>query len=386
MATFQKTHPWITFNINLDRLDYEIWIKTGQIRAICEYVSGIPLHPDVQAHLHSVYLAKGVHATTAIEGNTLSEAQVQDRINGKLKLPASQEYLGIEVDNVLLGCNKIKQAVMNGETWRLSFDEILQYNRIVLTNLPMEDGSPGEIRKHSVGVGRYLGAPPQDCEYLLREMCEWLNRDAFLSQKQLIVFGLIRAVLAHIYIAWVHPFADGNGRTARLVEFNIMLVHGLPSSTAHLLSNHYNKTRSEYYRQLDYASKSGGDVVPFIRYAVDGLVDGLKEQVAVIQGEQIRITWRNFIYDHFKDKAGVVSERKRKLILDISHNPEQAIAFKEIRHISPRIAEMYAGKTDIAIRRDLKTLMQMNLLKWEKGKYSPNWHILQAFMPERKNT
>ena len=386
MPTFQKTHPWLTFNVNLERLDYEIWIQLGQVRAICEYISGIPLHPDVQAYLHGVFLAKWVHATTAIEGNTLSEEQVQERINGKLKLPASQEYLGIEVDNILYGCNEIKQAVMSGEAWRLKFDSILKYNRIVLTNLPLEDGSPGEVRKHSVGVGRYLGAPAADCEYLLQEMCEWLNRDEFLSQKQPIVFGLIRAVLAHLYIAWIHPFADGNGRTARLVEFNILLSHGLPSSVVHLLSNHYNKTRTEYYRQLDYASKSGGDFVPFIRYAVEGLVDGLKDQINVIQNEQFRITWRNLIYDHFKDKSGIVSERKRRLILDISQNPDQAVSLKEIRHISPRIAEMYAGKTDLAIRRDLKTLMQMKLLKWEKGKYSSNWHQILSFMPERKNT
>ena len=221
---------------------------------------------------------------------------------------------------------------------------------------------------------------------ITKEMCKWLNQEEFLTHKQRNVFGLIRAILSHLYIAWIHPFADGNGRTARLVEFNILLSHGFPSSTAHLLSNHYNKTRTEYYRQLDYASKSGGDIVPFIRYAIQGLVDGLKDQIRVIQAEQFRITWRDFVYDHFKDKSGVVNDRKRKLILDISETPEQGFALKEIRHISPRIAEMYAGKTDLAIRRDLKTLIQMKLLRWEKGKYSPDWHPLMSFMPERKNT
>jgi len=190
--------------------------------------------------------------------------------------------------------------------------------------------------------------------------------------------------MAHLYIAWIHPFADGNGRTARLVEFFIMLAHGFPSSTAHLLSNHHNKTRTEYYRQLDYASKSGGDVVPFLKYAITGLVDGLKDQVNIIQNEQIRITWRDFVYDHFKEKIGISSDRQRKLILDISQNPNMTYSRKDIRHISPRIAEMYSGKTDITIKRDLNTLIKMKLLKWEKGKYSSNWHRILAFMPERK--
>lgn len=386
MDTIQKTHPWITFELNMEKVDFNTWMQLGQIKAICEYISGIPLHPDVQSYLHGVFLAKGVHATTAIEGNTLSEEQVQERINGKLKLPESQEYLGVEVDNIIFGCNEIKQAVMQSGVWRLEYDSILKYNKIVLTNLPVNDGIPGEIRQCSVGVGRYLAPHAGSCEFMLRKMCEWLNHESFLSPDQSVVFGMIRAVLAHLYIAWIHPFADGNGRTARLVEFNILLSHGLPSSTVHLLSNHYNKTRTEYYRQLDYASKSGGDVMPFLKYAIAGLVDGLKDQVDIIQSEQIRITWRDLIYDHFKEKIGVAGDRQRKLILDMSQNPGMNYARKDIRHISPRIAEMYSGKTDITIKRDLNALIKMKLLKWEKGKYSSNWHRILAFMPERKRT
>ena len=56
----------------------------------------------------------------------------------------------------------------------------------------------------------------------------------------------------------------------------ILVISGVPAPAAHLLSNHYNQTRSEYYRQLGRASQSGGDVLPFITYAVRGFVDGLR--------------------------------------------------------------------------------------------------------------
>ncbi len=60
-----------------------------------------------------------------------------------------------------------------------------------------------------------------------------------------------KAVLAHLYIAWIHPFADGNGRTARLVEFQILAQSGLiPLPAANLLRDHYNKTRDRYYAEL----------------------------------------------------------------------------------------------------------------------------------------
>src|SRR5258708_25331431 len=95
-----------------------------------------------------------------------------------------------------------------------------------------------------------------------------------------IIYGIIRAVIAHLYLAWIHPFGDGNGRTARLIEYRILLACGVPSPAVHLLSNHYNLTRTEYYRQLDRASGSKGEYIPFVEYAVQGFVDGLRQQLS----------------------------------------------------------------------------------------------------------
>jgi len=53
-----------------------------------------------------------------------------------------------------------------------------------------------------------------------------------------------------------------------LLEYYTLLTGGIPLPAAVLLTTHYNATRSEYYRQLDRASKSGGDLIPFIHYAV----------------------------------------------------------------------------------------------------------------------
>ncbi len=59
----------------------------------------------------------------------------------------------------------------------------------------------------------------------------------------------------------------------------LTLPADVPSTAAHLFSNHYNRTRAEYYRQLDRASKSGGDLISFLNDAVRGLFDGLREQL-----------------------------------------------------------------------------------------------------------
>src|SRR3989442_1040974 len=67
--------------------------------------------------------------------------------------------------------------------------------------------------------------------------------------------------------------------------------------TTHLLSNHYNQTRAEYCRQLKAASDSGGDVIPFIEYAVTGFVEGLREQLKIIRYQQWDMVWRNYVHE-----------------------------------------------------------------------------------------
>ncbi|MFH0730241.1 MAG: Fic family protein [Pseudomonadota bacterium] len=385
MREYERTHPWITFEIDLNRINYHLWMALGDVQARCEFIAGVPLQPEIRTQMLSIFMAKGVHATTAIEGNTLSEEEVRARMEGKLQLPESKEYLGVEVDNVIAGCNDIKERIMRGEPDRISMAEIKGYNNTVLRGLSVDEGVvPGEIRTYSVGVGRYRGAPAADCDFLLNRLCEWLNDKSFQPAGHPIAFGVLRAILAHLYIAWIHPFGDGNGRTARLLEFKTLLAHGAPSVTAHLLSNHYNQTRTEYYRQLDYTSKSGGNVIPFIEYAVRGFVDQLKEQIAWIRVSEIKITWSNFIHDQFKNKSGATNERRRRLVLDLSMDLQKSVPFNEIRHISPRIAEAYASKTDMAIRRDINELVDNGLLEKEKGKYRANWKTILAFMPERK--
>lgn len=264
MRTYEKTHSWLKFQADLRELSPLTWIALGECQSKCEHIARVPLRPSTATELYKLFLAKGIAATTAIEGNTLTEEQVRKHLDGKLEVPPSLEYQKQEIDNVLTACNRILENLATGKDAPLSVAAIQEHNREVLANLKLEEGVvPGEIRTYSVLAGKYRGAPAEDCEHLLRRLCNWLNGPDFQPQKGMeIAFATLKAVLAHLYIAWIHPFGDGNGRTARLVEFEILIRSGVPAPSAQLLSNHYNQTRTEYYRQLDKASKSGERLSP----------------------------------------------------------------------------------------------------------------------------
>jgi len=387
--TYSKTHPWITFRLDLQKIPYDIWIRLGEAQSKCEHISGVPIQPETAQKLYNIYLAKGVLATTAIEGNTLSEEDALKRIEGTLKLPPSQEYLGREIDNIVNACNLMKQNILDGCSTDITIDEIKGYNKLILKNLELNEGVvPGEIRQHSVGVGSYRAAPAEDCEFLLDKYVNWLNKELIPFDDNIIAFNILKAISAHVYFAWIHPFADGNGRTARLIELKILMSSGVPIPAAQLLTNHYNLTRQEYYRHLDISSKSGGDLVPFIKYATQGYVDGLREQLIKIREQQFKVAWENHVHDFFKDHDTPTDVRRRHLVLDLSRqNNNAAIPILKINEISPRMNTHYLGKTKRTITRDINFLEKSNLvLRTAKGMVRARKEVIEAFLsPCRKD-
>jgi Fic family protein len=334
--------------------------------------------------LEVVYLSKGVHATTGIEGNTLSEEQVRQQIEKSLKLPPSQQYLQQEVQNIIDACGGIVSELGHHTTIAITSERIKQLNSLVLRGLPNEaEVIPGDFRKHSVGVMGYRGAPWQDCEYPVGRLCDWLNGPDFRSDDSNMKFALVllKSVIAHLYVAWIHPFGDGNGRTARLVEFLIMGRSGLVAfPSAHLLSNHYNKTRSRYYTELDRSSKTEDGPIKFFEYAVEGFVDGLREQVRYIRDQQIQVTWESHIHEQFCDKNSLSSKRQKHLLLDM---PVEYTSKKNLLNVSPRVAREYASKSEKTLTRDLDSLKRMRLIVRSGTSYRPNREAILAFLPPR---
>ena len=384
MGTYKETHPWLDFSLDVRQLAYTTWILLGEAVSKTEHIAGVPLDPDAAKRLHAVYLAKGALATTAIEGNTLTEDEVREHLEGRLQLPPSRQYLAQEIDNIVAACNGIGNAVIRGDFSHITVDEIKGYNSLVLEKLPLqEDVEPGQLRRHSVTVGRYRGVPAEDCGLLLEKFCDWLN-GLELPGHSAQPYSILAAIAAHLYFVWIHPFADGNGRTARLIEFRFLLQAGFPTPAAHLLSNFYNLTRTEYYRQLDRASNSNGRMDDFIAYAIQGLVDQLRDQLAVIRRMQWDTTWRNYVFERF-GKGSTTHLRRRRLVLELSEVPgdDGWVNRADIPDLSARLARAYSSKTAKTLSRDINAVAQMGLVECLGRKVRARKSMILAFLPAR---
>ena len=381
---FLESHGWISFELNLREMPWLFWEQLGEAKSKCLHIERTPIPPGISQELSSLYLAKGALASTAIEGNTLSEEQALQAVEGQLRLPLSQEYKRREIENIVVACREIAAEVMEKRAFEITPLRLAELNNQVLEGLELDEGVvPGNLREDSVVVGNvYRGAPSGDCEFLVERLCEWLNSEDFApreDRRETFMRAFLRAVLAHVYIAWIHPFGDGNGRTARLVEFGVLTAAGVPAISAQLLSNHYNATRDVYYRQLDQASRSGGDLTGFLSYAVQGFVDGLEEQLERVRQVNYNSAWREYVDELFEEPSTAAKRRRRELVLSLP--TRVAVKRSEIPRLTPELAVLYSNKQAKTVTRDLNALEEMGLIERTAEGVRAMSEVMLGFLP-----
>jgi Fic family protein len=330
-----------------------------------------------------VAFIKGAQATTAIEGNTLTEEEIRRSLDGE-DLPPSKEYQEREVKNVLTAMNTLgKEILVDGKTNLIDADFLCRLHRAVGEGLGEHfDAIPGQFRTDNRTVGPYQCPDFRDVPELVDRLTNWLRVEfGFSSGNQSFFQAVIEAIVTHVYIEWIHAFGDGNGRTGRLVEFYILLRKGLPDIATHILSNFYNLTRPRYYRELDRA-RTDRDLTSFIAYAIEGLRDGLVKVLKEIQEIQLQIAWEHFIFESFRVKkvTDKLLKRRRALALEMGR---EKVKLEQIQLLTPEIARRYANLSLRTLRRDLKALVSMGLVEKSEDRYRSNAKVLLGRLPRQ---
>lgn len=359
--------------------------QLGQCEAIVESLRFLPLSPQVRSEMLRVSLVKGAMATTAIEGNTLSEEEVRLIQEGKSNIAPSRKYLEQEVKNVLDALNTILDDVVERNAISSVTPEMIKaFNKHVGHDLGEAfESVPGQFREHEVVVGAYRPPDHREVVPLVGLMCDWLRREFGFSETAAPDFytGVLEAIVAHVYLVWIHPFGDGNGRSARLLEFYLLLRSGLPDICSHILSNHYNNTRTEYYRQLGNAGKKR-DLSEFIAYAVQGLLDGLRDILFTAQNHQLKSYWKNYVHAELDTMRIMKPVRKRCVVLLTELELFKDYQLAELVIATPSIATAYPLSAPRTLSRDVKMLVGKKLLSVSaEGRYRINTDVLFDRLP-----
>lgn len=381
--SLRRLYPHITFRLQWKKSP-ETCYQLGQCGAFIECIAGAPILPEYRARLLSVSLRKGAQATTAIEGNTLSDDDVEKVERGE-PLPESQEYQEREVRNILAALNELlHEAVLEKRVELVSPALLLRMHALIGKELGEKFAAkPGQFAQGSRVVGPYKAPNPEHVPALVTLLCDWLKEE-FHWPQQRFSDAIVQAIVSHVYVEWIHPFDDGNGRTGRLLEFYTLLRAGLPSIASHLLANHYNLTRPEYYRQLQRAHNTN-DLTEFIAYAVTGLRDGLRATQGTVRENAVKQMWQVLVYDMFRNrpvKQRAVFTRQRDVALSLPL--DRPVTIPEISRLTPDLAAQYEGVVSKrTVLRDLDVLESMRLISRNAGLVSANVALLDSTLPQR---
>lgn len=381
------TYDHIPFRRNWT-ISNQTWRRLGECEAYVHALIRTPILPDERHRLQRLNLAKGVKATTAIEGNTLSLEAVEDLVNHAPAPKAHLKYGEREVVNLVGAFTEIaKELLTEGHTGLITTEFIQKCHRRICAELADHyQLVPGEWRKGNVKVSEYRPPDHAAVPDLMLRLCNWLQTEFHYPKGYKLTDGIIQAVVTHYYLNAIHPFSDGNGRTARLIEFYLLLRAGVPDVAAHGLSNFYNDRRDEYYTQLRNADKTH-DLSSFISFAVEGLSTWMLEAVKMVQNSTFIVVWNSFIrhqFDVLVKGGNLNAAQKRKRSLAFIIPTEGAYSAQSLLDSSGKIAQLYRGLSDKTLQRDLASLVEMKLLvKEPKQAYTANVALIRNLQPSQ---
>lgn len=204
---------------------------------------------------------KSIHSSLAIEANSLSLNQVRDVIMGKTVIGPKKEIQ--EVKNAYKAYEMINDFDCYNEKDLLKAHETLTY---------LIENDSGQYRNHAEGVfdgEQVIFVAPSEkfVPALMHDLFDWLKNDLETPM-------LIKSCVFHYEFVFIHPFSDGNGRTARLWQ-NVLLMKWNPIFEYIPLESKIQKYQDEYYNSISECHKNGDSnkFIEFMLRLIDESID-----------------------------------------------------------------------------------------------------------------
>lgn len=221
-----------------------------------------PLPTAAVKNLRSFYRVEWTYNSNAIEGNTLSLIETKVVLEDGLTVGGKRLQEHLEVVNHAEAIDFVEEHVQKHTNLDEHTLKLIHY--LVLKNIDNENA--GKYRSINVRISGSKHEPPHflQVDHEMKELFAWYER----VKEELHPVEL--AALFHFKFVYIHPFADGNGRTARLLMNLILMSHGYPPA----IVKAENSQRLRYYETLEIASTEK-KMQPFIHLVVGQVKESL---------------------------------------------------------------------------------------------------------------
>lgn len=240
-----------------------------------EIIEHLPFSTSMLASLRESARLMSTHYSTQIEGNQLSPKEVEQAIKKTRAGFPGRERDKLEVQHYYKALEEVERLAK--KPGLIAEKDVQRIHGVVMRGkaspTPYREGQ-NIIKDSSSDTIVYM--PPEfgDVPVLMRELLAWVN--AQIQSEELPV--AIIAAIAHYQYATIHPYYDGNGRTARLFTTLILHKSGYGLKGIYSLEEYYAKNLKGYYTSLDvnehhnyYMGRTEADITPFVEYFCAGM-------------------------------------------------------------------------------------------------------------------
>ncbi|MBO7047718.1 MAG: Fic family protein [Spirochaetia bacterium] len=199
--------------------------------------------------------------------------------------------------------------------------------------------------------GEIAHVPPKarDLPELISRLCFLFNEEYSLERQKVFVHPVVKAIIIHFLVAWLHPFSDGNGRTARSLVYWFLLKQGYRFMEYLSISRIIYRTKAQYEKAFLYTENDNNDIGYFLHYNIEVLRKAADELRAYLE----RKSQQRHYVSLFVQQG--LNQRQAQFMVRLDQNPDDVITVKEY-------ATLY-GVANQTARSDLYELVKKDRLQ-----------------------
>jgi len=349
----------------------------GKIEAAREVIENAALVPAWEAKFRTDALVRTVHHGTHLEGNPLSRAEAERLV--EVYSPVDEPWMAASKADVVARDRDI-QEVINYRSVMTYLDSLsedasltkyteaifkkihaLTVDRILLPNaggvyrtaqVVVKDAATGEVT--------FRPPPAVEVPYQIKELFSWLNSDESKEHH-----AVLRAGIVHYELVRIHPFTDGNGRTARAFALLVLLREGYDVKRFFSIEEYFDRQSREYYAALQHVARGGYDLTPWLEY----FTLGLAAELSRVKAQVLKLSQDLRLRGELGGRQVALSERQISVLEAMQAN-ERRLTVAQARKLLPKVSR------DTLIR-DFNDLIRKKVIK-RRGVTKGSFYILAS--------
>jgi len=319
-------------------------------------VESVVLPFDIPEKLRYEAKVKATHYSTAIEGNPLTIQQVKETVQKKLVKDKGEQ----EVRNYWDALNFLSRSRNRNIT--ISEDFIRKLHAIIEVRGPGRRGGKSDYRgamppgvlfavwDKDTGKPDYIPPYYEDVPILMSELVNWVN-----SREARELPPPLKSAIFAYQLVTIHPFTDGNGRTARAMANYILMQHGYDLKGFYSVEEHYSVDLASYYRSIQmglpvnyYDGRNDPDLTTWILFFLESMYKAYKDVVKATRSYT----------ESAKVKLAGLGEKDKRLLL---------LALRFEKHLNPSTIASWFEVNPKTVHSWIKDWLRLGLLEPASG-------------------